>query len=125
MIIKLSTDGNITRHEFPKGDWQDRHKTLTALIGPECDLVERVMPRGLYKVFGGPFGKGEVCMLVDESGWYHDLKANGKAGRMYGSFIMGDVLFVGECDMGDGPDFTGLTPEQAARLESYLTAISL
>ena len=111
-IVKLSSVGMVTTYDYPEGSWKEKHKTLTGLIGPECELLESVQPKKIYRPFGGPAKYGKVVMLVDELGWFHNTIPNIKVSQLYGDTIMGAVLFVGV----DGEDFTGLTEEQVHEL---------
>lgn len=115
-LVKLSSVGMVTTYDYPKGRWKEKHRVLTGLIGPECELLESVHPQKLYKPFGGPMELGEAIMLVDEFGWFHNTIPNIRASQLYGDTIMGAVLFVGV----DGEDFTGLTDEQVKKLTAYL-----
>lgn len=125
-IVRLDTDGNITRHEYPAGGYKEVHSALTGLIGEKCELLEPVRPNYLYTGFGGVVepSREMVIMLVDESGYYHDLNINMKASYLYGAHkhgqpILGNVLFIGEMDYPD-KDFTGLTKDMADNLEAFL-----
>ena len=115
-LVKLSSVGMVTTYGYPEGDWKEKHRVLTGLIGPECELLESVQPKKIYRPFGGPVESGEVVMLVDESGWFHNTIPNIRASQLYGDTIMGAALFVGV----DGEDFTGLTDEQVKDLIAYL-----
>ena len=113
-ILKLDTHGNMSRHNFSTKDGY-----LASLIGPACTMVEMVSVRPLRSRFGN------VHMLVDESGLYHDLAVNTKASILYGARvhgcpIVGNVLFVGEQMTPDGPDFAGLSDAVLDELESFL-----
>lgn len=115
-LIKLSSVGMVTTYDYPSGDWKEKQRVLTGLIGPECELLESVQPKKIYKPFGGPAEYGKVVMLVDESGWFHNTIPNIRASQLYGDTIMGAALFVGV----DGEDFTGLTKEQVDKLIAIL-----
>lgn len=120
-ILKLDTNGNVSRHDFPGGNGYKVLVGLAGLIGPKCELVETVRPRMLAKVAV----KGNIYMLVDESGLYHDLEVNTKASILYGARvhgcpIVGNVLFVGEQMTPDGPDLAGLSDETLDALENFL-----
>ena len=47
-IIKVSTELEMSVHEFPEGTMREQNKVLYGLIGNGCDLVEHVMPKRLY-----------------------------------------------------------------------------
>lgn len=121
-IIRISTDNEISAHEFPEGSYSKQSQILRELIGPKCELYEHIMPKRLYTEFGGSdkFG-GElgscVSMLVDEEGLYHDLKDNLVGSYLYetdkhGGVIAGNILIVGERWSRDGIDFCGIAEEQ-------------
>lgn len=44
-IIKVSTELEMSVHEFPSGTIREHNKALCELIGNGCDLVEHVMPK--------------------------------------------------------------------------------
>lgn len=47
-IIRISTDLELTVHDFPDGTYKQQHKELCGLIGNYCDIYECVEPRRLY-----------------------------------------------------------------------------
>lgn len=47
-IIKISTELEMTIHDFPEGTMREQNKALYELIGNGCDIVEHVMPKRLY-----------------------------------------------------------------------------
>lgn len=47
-IIRISTDLELTVHDFPDGTYTQQHKELCELIGNYCDIYESVEPRRLY-----------------------------------------------------------------------------
>lgn len=47
-ILKVSTDLEITAHEFPDGDYYDQNRALRGLIGDDCELYQTVYPHRLY-----------------------------------------------------------------------------
>ena len=47
-IIKVSTDLEVTVHDFPQGTIRERNRQLCELIGNGCEMIEHVMPRRLY-----------------------------------------------------------------------------
>lgn len=121
-LIKITTDNEISVHEFPEGNYSEQNEALADLIGPKCRLCEHVMPNRLYKELGGSNKVGKVkwscvSMLVDEEFLYHDLDMNGVGSFLYetdkhGSPIMGNILIVGEVWTGDGIDFCGMSEQQ-------------
>lgn len=103
MLIKLTTDNQISLHEFKEG-----YKNLAQLIG--CEYIEVVRPRGLSSFLN-------TVMIVDEEGKCKEHKENFLASMLYdftcGQYIAGDVLFMcegvnsdGERDICDMPDET-------------------
>ena len=48
-IIKVSTELEMSVHEFPEGTMREQNKALYDLIGNGCDIVEHVMPKRLYR----------------------------------------------------------------------------
>lgn len=52
-LIKITTDNEISVHEFPEGNYSEQNEALADLIGPKCRLCEHVMPNRLYKELGG------------------------------------------------------------------------
>ena len=47
-IIKVSTDLEVTVHDFPQGNMREQNRALYELIGNGCDMIEHVMPVRLY-----------------------------------------------------------------------------
>lgn len=47
-MIKITTGNQISVHDFPDGSISEQTKLLCKYIGPECELVEHVMPKRLY-----------------------------------------------------------------------------
>lgn len=121
-IIRIDTGNKISVHDFPEGSYSDQNKILRELIGPRCELYERVMPRRLYAELGGS-NKIEaepgrcVSMLIDEEGLYHDLEVNVVGSYLYetdkhGYPIVGNILIVGEMWGTEGIDFCGIAENQ-------------
>ena len=80
-IIKVSTELEMSVHEFPSGTIREHNKALCELIGNGCDLVEHVMPKRLYtelKMPSSPVKEPGKCvsMLIDEEGRLKPNKAN-------------------------------------------------
>lgn len=121
-IIRITTDNEISVHEFPEGSCAVQNKTLRELIGPKCELYEHVMPKRLYRELGGSNKVGKekgncVSMLIDEEGLYHELEVNVVGSFLYetdghGFPIVGNILIIGEFLCGDGIDFCGISEEQ-------------
>lgn len=117
-IIRITSDNDISTHDFPTGDYGEQNRMLRELIGPKCDLYEHVMPRRLYTELGGSQKQGNcVSMLIDEEGLYHDLDMNYVGSYLYeadkhGHPIVGTILIIGECWGEDGIDFCGVSDEQ-------------
>lgn len=121
-LIKISTDLELTVHDFPTGTHSEQNDYLRGLIGNDCELYEHVMPERLYtdlKMKDRPTKIPGQCvsMLIDEEG---RLKPN--TPNLIGSYlyktdehnqpIVGNVLFVGEEWSGDGIDFCGLEEDE-------------
>lgn len=117
-MIKITTDNQISVHDFPEGSFEEQNKSLRDYIGPKCELFERVMPKRLYNELHGSRQRGNcVSMLVDEDGHYHELPENIVASWLYesdkhGYPILGDVLIVGEKWEGSGISFCGIPKDQ-------------
>ncbi len=118
-LIRVTEDMEISVHDYPAGEYSEWNKAITSLIGEKCTTVEHVMPRRLYSEFEhkdrAEFGKPgkAVGMLIDEEGFYHDLKPNPLGSYLYETDIhrnpiVGTILFVGEELGEDGLDFCGL-----------------
>lgn len=129
-IIKISTDMELSVHEFPDGSHASQNEFLRGLIGNGCELYEHVMPKRLYtelhqsnrptKVQGQC-----VSMLIDEEGLLKENEPNLIGSYLYesdrhGHPIMGNVLFVGEEWGGDGIDFCGIEDSVFEKLELQL-----
>ena len=121
-IIRITTDNELSVHDFPEGNYSEQNKVLRELIGPKCDLLEHVMPIRLYRELGGSNRVGKekgscVNMLIDEEGLYHDLDINTIGSYLYetdrhGHPIVGNILIAGEVWHGDGISFCGMSEEQ-------------
>ena len=121
-IIRISTDNEISVHEFPEGTYREQNKALRELIGPMCETYEHVMPKRLYTEFMVP-GRllkevgGFVSMLVDEDGICHKLERNAAGSYLYetdkhGWPILGNILLVGERMADGGIDFCGISDKR-------------
>ena len=118
-IIKVDVFGGVTEHEYCAD-------TLCELVGPTCELVERVCPRRLYDVFGmsNDPDKG-VVMLVDEEGLMKYLPVNEFGSWLYemdihGNPIVGHVLFVGTEYCENGIRFCGLPDDVSENLRKKI-----
>lgn len=117
-LIKISTDLELSVHEFPSGTHEEQNQFLRELIGNGCDTYEHVMPDRLYTelhMFDRPSKIPGQCvsMLIDEEGRLKESVPNLIGSYLYrteqhGCPIMGNVLFVGEEWSGDGIDFCGI-----------------
>lgn len=134
-LIKISTDLELTVHEFPTGSYEQQNEFLRELIGNHCDIYEHVMPRRLYtnlhmqdrptKIPGQC-----VSMLIDEDGRLKENMPNLIGSYLYetdrhGCPIMGNILFVGEEWSGDGIDFCGIEDSVFKILETQLNNMVL
>lgn len=121
-IMRITTENEISVHDFPMGDYQEQNLVLRRLIGSRCEMIEHVMPKRLYTDFGGSHKVGEekgscVSMLIDEDGRYHELPVNLVGSYLYetdkhGYPIVGNILIIGEYRKGEGIGFCGLSKEQ-------------
>lgn len=130
-IIKISTDLEMTIHEFPTGSYGEQNDYLRGLIGEDCRLYEHVMPNRLYTELhhqNHPTKiKGQcVSMLIDEEGLLKENMTPNLIGSYlyetdkHGSPILGNVLFVGEEWTNDGIDFCGIEETVFKKLELQL-----
>lgn len=129
-LIKISTDMELTVHDFPDGDYAQQNKALRGLIGNYCSIYEHVMPTRLYRELGMKDHPTKVpgqcvSMLIDEDGRLKENEPNLIGSYLYetdrhGQPIMGNVLFVGEEWGGDGIDFCGIEDSVFKRLEREL-----
>lgn len=118
-IIKISTDMELSVHEFPLGNHSKQNEELRELIGNECRLYEHVRPMRLYTELHHTEHPTKVpgqcvCMLIDEEG----LIKEGMTPNLIGSYlyetdkhgypIMGNIILCGEEWSGDGIDFCGI-----------------
>lgn len=129
-LIKISTDLELSVHEFPSGSYEEQNQFLRDLIGNCCDIYEHVMPDRLYTewhILNRPTKIPGQCvsMLVDEEGRYKPNKPNPIGSYLYrteqhGQPIMGNILFVGEEWGEDGIDFCGIEDSVFKLLEQKL-----
>jgi len=133
-IIRISTDNEISVHDFPEGSRSEQNRRLRELIGPNCEVLEHVLPKRLYTELMVP-GKvmrergGFVSMLVDEDGIAHELDRNMAGSYLYetdkhGWPILGNILFVGERLADDGVEFCGISPKRFEVLYQQLKEIT-
>ena len=105
-LIKVSTDLELTLHDFPEGTYEEQNECLRSLIGNDCDIYEHVMPRRLYtdlrmKDQATNIAGQCVSMLVDEGYLYKPNRINHVGNYLYetdkhGHPIKVNILFVGE-----------------------------
>lgn len=129
-LIKVSTDMELTVHDFPSGSYAEQNQFLRNLIGNGCSIYEHVMPGRLYTELHMRNRPTEVpgqcvSMLVDEDGLLKDNEPNPIGCYLYetdrhGSPIMGNILFVGEEWSRDGLDFCGIEDSVFKELEPQL-----
>ncbi len=132
-VIRISTDLELSVHNFPEGSYKEQNRFLRDLIGNGCDMYEHVMPKRLYTELNmaGQITKipGQcVSMLVDEEGKFKDNAPNLVGSYLYmtdrhGDLIVGNILFVGEKWSEDGIDFCGIEDNTFKRLELELTKL--
>lgn len=129
-IIKISTELEMTIHDFPEGTMREQNKALYELIGNGCDIVEHVMPKRLYtmlKMSPTPTRTPGECvsMLIDEEGRLKPNRANLIGSYLceydkHGYPILGNILFIGEKMGNSGVDFYGISEENFDRLKKGL-----
>ena len=129
-LIKISTDLELSVHEFPDGTHEEQNQFLRELIGNDCRIYEDVMPYRLYSelhMFDRPSKIPGQCvsMLIDEEGRLKENVPNLIGSYLYrteqhGCPIMGNILFVGEEWGGDGIDFCGIEDSVFELLELEL-----
>ncbi len=129
-LIKISTDLELSVHEFPDGTHEEQNQFLRELIGNDCRIYEHVMPDRLYTelhMFDRPSKIPGQCvsMLIDEEGRLKENVPNLIGSYLYrteqhGCPIMGNILFVGEEWDGDGIDFCGIEDSVFELLELEL-----
>lgn len=117
-LIRITTDNEISVHEFPSGGYAKENRFLRELIGNHCDIYEHVMPSRLYTELhmkSRPTKVPGQCvsMLIDEEGLLKENEPNLIGSYLYetdrhGHPIMGNILFVGEEWGEDGIDFCGI-----------------
>lgn len=133
-LIKISTDLEISVHEFPTGTHTEQNKYLRELIGNNCELYEHVMPKRLYTELhqkDHPTKKPGQCvsMLIDEEGLLKEkISPNLIGSYLYETDkhrqpIVGNILFVGEEWTDDGIDFCGIEESVFKVLELQLNNI--
>lgn len=128
-IIKVSTDLEVTVHDYPQGNMREQNRALYELIGNGCDMIEHVMPVRLYNELGHSnhvkrSNSKCVSMLIDEEGLLKDNETNLIGSYLYGvdqhgQRIVGNVLFVTDVYEGDGISFTGIEPETFEKLHLF------
>lgn len=129
-LIKISTDLELSVHEFPDGTYEEQDRFLQELIGNDCRIYEHVMPDRLYTelhMFDHPSKiPGQyVSMLIDEEGRLKENVPNLIGSYLYrseqhGCPIMGNILFVGGKWGGEGIDFCGIEDSVFELLELEL-----
>lgn len=129
-LIKVSTDLEMTVHEYPTGTYDEQRKVLCELIGNRCDALEPVRPKRLYTEARMPSKPSResgkcVCMLIDEESMLKPNYLNELGCYLYqtdrhGWPIAGNILFVGEVIENDGIGMCGISEEYFKRLEREL-----
>ena len=134
-LIRITTDNEISVHEFPDGSQAEQNETLCKLVGDNCEFLEHVMPVNLYKELGASHcaqkEKGmAVCMLVDEEGHFHgNENVNAVGSFLYGATshgipIVGNILIVGEYLTQDGRKICGIAESQFKLIYPQLRKLS-
>lgn len=132
-LIKISTDLEMTVHDFPTGSHAQQNEFLQELIGNNCRAYEHVMPKRLYTELhmqSRPTNIPGHCvsMLIDEEGRLKKNASNFIGSYLYesdrnGCPIMGNILFVGEEWSSDGIEFCGINGSVFELLELRLTTL--
>jgi len=133
-IIRITTDNEISVHDFPEGSYSEQNRVLRELIGPRCELLEHVLPKRLYTELMVP-GKvmkeagGFVSMLIDEEGISHGLDCNITGSWLYetdrhGHPVLGNILFVGEKLADEGIEFCGISQKRFESLYPVLEKLA-
>lgn len=130
-LIMITTDMQLSVHEFPGGSYEEQNRFLRDLIGNGCSTYEHVMPRRLYSelhMLNSPtYVPGQcVSMLVDEDGLLKENEPNPIGSYIYeidmhGHPIMGNIIFIGEVYGRDGIDFCGIEDSVFEKLKQQLT----
>lgn len=121
-IIRVSTELELSVHDFPTGTCSEQNKCLRELIGEDCGHYEHVLPKRLYTELNMTNHPTKipgqcVCMLVDEEGLVKEESVTNLVGSYlyesdkHGMPIVGNILFVGEEWAGYGIDFCGIEDE--------------
>lgn len=134
-IIRISTNNEISVHDFLEGNHTEQNRVLRELIGNGCCIYEHVMPRRLYTdlhMKNRPTRVPGQCvsMLVDEEGGLKESVPNLIGSYLYetdkhGYPIMGNVLFVGEQWDENGIEFCGIEASTFAVLHLQLNKLVL
>lgn len=130
-IIRVSTDNEVTVHDYPEGSFSQQNAVLNELIGNGCEIFESVSPKRLYEKLRfqcePTMNEGEsVSMLVDEEGLLKDEPIINPIGSYlyetdkHGCPIVGNILFVGEQISGDDILYCGLSDTNFTRLKDCL-----
>lgn len=130
-LIKISTDLELSVHEFPSGSHTKQNDFLRELIGNGCEIYEHVLPKRLYTdlhMKNHPTKKPGQCvsMLIDEEGLLKERVIPNLIGSYlyetdkHGQPIVGNILFVGEEWSRDGIDFCGIEDSVFKQLELEL-----
>ena len=120
-LIKISTDMELSIHDFPDGNHSKQNRELRELIGNGCNLYTDLKMKNRPTKIPGQC----VSMLIDEEGRLKENVPNLIGSYLYktdehGNPIMGNILFVGEEWTGDGIDFCGIEEETFKLLELEL-----
>lgn len=129
-LIRISTDLEMTAHEFPSGTHREQNEILCGLIGNRCRIYEHVMPKRLYSALHMKERPTRipgqcVSMLIDEERRLKENTPNLIGSYLYetdrhGCPIMGNILFVGEEWCSDGIDLCGIEDSAFKTLELQL-----
>lgn len=133
-MIRVSTELELTVHEYPQGTYEAQHEQICKLIGNDCRIYEHVMPNRLYSELNmnnRPTRVPGQCvsMLIDEEGRLKKHPVLNYLGSYlyesdkHNNPIVGNILFVGEEWTSEGIDFCGIDESVFEILEKKLTGL--
>jgi hypothetical protein len=107
-------------------------QAMADVIGPQCDLIERVRTRLTQPHLGN------LVLATDESGLYHDLQVNTLATLLYnprwrprgdrnqaGAIVGNAILFREVFDFEEGADFASVIESDLDVVRAYHAQVSV
>lgn len=76
-IIKVSTELEVTVHDFPQGNMREQNRALYELIGNGCDMIEHVMPVRLYNELGHSNHVKRTAVMAGRKETIHTIPRTG------------------------------------------------